>query len=135
MSYIGTTINESPVVALSAAAEIKGFDFLAVELTDTGIQLPAKKGAAIIGIVIPGQDDIAAGDTVTVQVSSMGKWTSGEAVSAGALLTADTTGKCVAASSGEFIAAMALEAATGADVPIKVQITKSGYAQTASNGN
>ena len=125
MAYFGTPINESPVIALKAGADIKG-DFLAVEITETGVTLPATAGAAAIGILIPGQE-VKNGDTVAVQVKDMGKWTTGAVVAAGDPLTTDTNGKCIKATSGKFILGFALEAATAADVPINVQITKSGY--------
>lgn len=125
MAYFSTSINDSPVIAVKAASDITS-DFLAVELTADGIKLPTAAGIAAIGLLIPGQE-IKSGDTATVQIKDMGKWTTGAAVAIGDPLATDTSGKCVKAAEGAFILGYALEAATAADAVIAVQITKSGY--------
>lgn len=126
MSYIGTATNESPVIVLTAAAEISGA-FLAVQFTKDGVSL-AESGGAAIGITTAEQETALEGDRVNVQIKDICRWTSGAEISAGDLLSSDGNGKCVKATGGDFIIGMALEAANSADIPISVQITKSGYA-------
>lgn len=127
--YIGTSINESPVIAGIAAADIEGGSMLAVSMDADGIKTIAKAGDVAVGLLIAETDDIAfKGDTVTVQIKDVGLWKVGAAVAAGDLLSADATGKAVKAAAGNFILAQAMEAATAADQIIHVQIIKAGYA-------
>lgn len=126
MSYIGSMTNDSPIIVQSAAADISG-DFLAAELTESGVKT-ATAGAAAIGIILPEQGETAKGERVNIQVKDICRWTSGAEIAAGELLASDANGKCVKASGGAFIVGMALEAANAANVPILVQIIKSGYA-------
>lgn len=126
--YIGTSINDSPVITGKAAAAISGGGMRAAVLTDDGVAL-ATKGAAGVGLVIAETDDaIEAGSDVTIQVKDMGLWKTGAAVAAGDLLASDANGKAVKAAAGDFIIGQALEAATAADQVIKAQIIKAGYA-------
>ena len=125
--FIGTSINESPVINGKAAAAITGGAMLAATLGSTGVAV-AGAGEAAVGLIIAETDDVAAGGDVTIQVKDIGLWTVGAAVTAGALLASDANGKAITAASGKFIVAQALEAATAADQVIRVQIIKAGYA-------
>lgn len=125
--YIGTSINESPVIAAKAAAAIEGGAMLAVTMGANGVSV-AGAGEAAVGLLIAETDNVAAGDDVTVQVKDIGLWKIGAAVTAGTLLASDANGKAVEATAGSFILAQALEAATAADQVIHVQIIKAGYA-------
>ena len=128
MSYIGTTINDSPVIAAEATVALSGAEFLAVKFdSDGGIVKADTAGENVIGLLPAEQGDIGAGETVTVQIKECGLWKVGEAVAVGAELTTDADGKAVTAASGNFITAIALEAASAADEIIKVQIAKAGY--------
>lgn len=127
--YIGTSINESPVIAGIAAADIADGAMLAVSMDADGIKTVATAGDVAIGLLIAETDDkIAQGDTVTVQIKDIGLWKAGAAVAAGDLLTPDAAGKATKAASGNFVLAQAMEAATAADQVIRVQIIKAGYA-------
>lgn len=132
MSYYGTTINESPVIAGIAAADMGKTAFLAAGFDGEGkIAVANTKGANVLGLLPAEQEDIKAGNTVTVQVKDMGLWKAGAAVAAGDELTTDENGKAVKAKSGDFITAIALEAANADGDVIKVQIVKAGYATGA----
>lgn len=133
--YIGTSINESPVIAAQAGAEIMDGALLAVAMDATGVKTVAEAGGVAVGLLIPETDTVAAGDTVTVQVKDMGLWKTGAAVAAGDLLTPDAAGKATKAAAGNFILAQALEAATAADQVIRVQIIKAGFAAAAAADN
>ena len=130
--YIGTSINESPVIAAQAGSAITDGALLAVSMDADGVKVVDTAGAVAVGLLIPETDDVAAGDTVTVQVKDMGLWKTGAAVAAGDLLTPDAAGKATKAASGNFIFAQALEAATAADQVIHVQIIKAGFAAAAA---
>lgn len=126
--YIGTSINESPVIAAQAGGAITDGALLAVSMDADGVKVVDTAGAVAMGVLIPETDDVAAGDTVTVQVKDMGLWKVGAAVAPGDLLTPDATGKAIKAAAGNFVLAQALEAATAADQVIHVQIIKAGFA-------
>jgi hypothetical protein len=126
--YIGNSINESPVISGIAAAKIEAGSMKAVTISADGVAV-ATAGAVAAGLLLAESDDpIQAGDTVTIQVKDIGLWQVGEAVAPGDLLASDANGKGVKATSGAFIVAQALEAATAADQVIHVQIIKAGYA-------
>ncbi|MCD8308899.1 MAG: DUF2190 family protein [Clostridia bacterium] len=128
MAFIGTTINDSPVIAGTATAAFTSAEFLAVKFdSDGGIVKADTAGENVLGLLPAEQGDIEAGNTVTVQIKECGLWKAGAAVAAGDELTTDANGKCTTAASGNFILAIALEAATAADEVIKVQIVKAGY--------
>ena len=129
--YIGTSINESPVIAAQAGQAITNGALLAVAMDADGVKVVSTAGGVAVGLLIPETDNVAAGDTVTVQVKDMGLWKVAAAVTAGDLLTPDATGKATKAAAGNFI--LALEAATAADQVIHVQIIKAGFASAGSN--
>lgn len=126
--YIGTSINESPVIAAQAGEAITDGALCAVTMDADGVKIAATAGGVAVGLLIPETDDVAAGDTVTVQVKDMGLWKTGAAVAAGDLLATDAAGKATKAAAGNFVLAQALEAATAADQVIHVQIIKAGSA-------
>lgn len=132
--FIGTTINDSPVIVGKATAALSGAEFLAVKFdTSGGIVKASTAGEATLGLLPAEQGNIAAGDDVTVQIKECGLWKAGAAVAAGALLTTDANGKAKTAAAGNFILAVALEAASAADEVIKVQICKAGYVNPAAS--
>lgn len=132
MSYFGTTINDSPVIAGVAAAAITGAEFLAVKFDSNGKIVKADTaGENVLGLLGAEMGEYKAGETVSVQIKECGLWKTGGAVAAGAELAVDANGKCVTATGGDFILAVALEAATEADEVIKVQIIKAGYKPAA----
>lgn len=123
--YIGTSINNSATVVAQAGGEVK--EFLAAKFDTGKVKACNTAGENALGLVIPGQEGIKAGDDVTVQIKDIGLWKTGAGVSAGAELTTDADGKAIAATSGDFILAVALEAAAAKDAVIQVQIVKAGY--------
>lgn len=125
--YNGTTINDSATIVGAANAAIEGGEFLAAKFASGNIARCSTAGEHALGIIIPGQDAIASGDDVTVQVKDIGRWKVGAAVAAGAELATDADGKAVTVTSGAFILAIALEEATAANQIIQVQIVKAGY--------
>lgn len=132
MSYFGTAINESPVIAIQAGEEIAAPAFLAV----TADGKLAKAGVNALGIVTPDCDDkVVVGDDLTVQIKDIGLWLAGAEVAVGDELTPDENGKAKKATDGNFITAIALSAATKADQRVTVQICKCGYKGAAAAGS
>lgn len=133
MSYFGTTINDSPVIAGVAAAAITGAEFLAVKFDDNGkIVKASTAGENVLGLLGAEMGEYKAGENVSVQIKECGLWKTGGAVAAGAELAVDANGKCKEAGAGDYVLAIALESATEAGEVIKVQIVKSGF---KPNGN
>ena len=125
--FLNHAINQSATIVGKAAAKLENPNLLAVKVDTNGaFALPAA-GDLCIGIVLADSDTIEAGDDVHVQIKDIGFWKTGAAVAAGAELAANAAGKAITATSGAFIMAIALEAASAADAIIKVQIVKAGY--------
>ena len=128
MSYFGTTINDSATIVGAAAAALENNACLAAKFDSNGkIAVAGTKGENVIGLFPAEEQEIKAGEDVTVQIKECGLWKTGEAVKAGDELTTDANGKAIKATTGNFITAIALEAANAADEVIKVQIVKAGY--------
>jgi hypothetical protein len=129
MAYFGTSINDSATIYGEAGAELSAPSFKAAAYDSNGnIVIASTAGANAIGLFVAEHDDtVDQGDPVTIQIKDIGYWQAGAAVAIGAELTTDANGKAVTAESGNFITAIALEAASAADDVIKVQICKAGY--------
>lgn len=131
-TYLGSSINESPVIVLKAGGKLEDARGIALAMNGMEVMRPAA-GAHVIGISLLETDEtVEKGDDVDIQVKDIGKWTAGGAVSAGTELAADGNGMAVAAKAGDFIVGVALSSAESAGTWIKVQITKSGYKPVAS---
>ena len=130
MSYLGTTINNSPTFACVLGAAITG------EATGLAVEIDGATGKASVcnaagepafGIIVPGHaSDLAIGEEVTVQIKDIGVAKAGGNITKGAAVTVDATGKFVVAATTNYIVGYALEAAASGKL-FKIQITKSGY--------
>ncbi len=130
--YFGTSINESPTITIPAAEKIEGAQAIALVIKDGGVGKPTMVGDMPIGLTLrAAEETYETGDDVTIQVKDIGKWTAGEEVAVGDLLTADTSGKAVKAAAGNFIMAVALSAAEKAGTLVQVQIIKAGHVVAA----
>jgi exosome complex RNA-binding protein Csl4 len=127
MSYIGTSIDESPVISGVAAAKIENGAFHAVVFDGNGKIAIATAGVNALGL-LPAEtpETIEAGEDVTVQIEDNGLWKVGTAaVAAGAELTSDATGCAITAATANYVTAIALQAGQPGDI-IRAQIVKSG---------
>lgn len=132
MQYTSLSINDSPTIAMEAAAELKDARCLAVKFDENGKGVLCGAGENAIGILLANvEETIPADGQMDVQVKDIGRWVAGGAVSAGDELTSDATGKAVKAAAGNFITAIALAAAEKAGDIILVQIVKAGYMAAA----
>ncbi len=125
--YLGTSINDSAVITAKANAAINNGDFLAAKFSNGKIVKCSVAGENAMGLIMPGQEAIAAGGDVNIQIKEIGLWKTGAAVAAGAEVTTNADGKAITATAGAFILGIALEEAVAADAVIKVQIVKAGY--------
>jgi hypothetical protein len=125
--YFGTSINNSATIVAKANADIAAGEFLAAKFTSGKIAVCGTAGENSLGLIIPGQEGIKAGEDVDIQIKDIGLWKTGAAVSAGAELTTNASGKAITATAGAFILAIALEDAAAENAVIKVQVIKSGY--------
>lgn len=130
-TYLGSSINESPVMALQAGEKLENARCIALAMNGMAVVKPAA-GALVLGISLVETDEtVDLGDDVDIQIKDICRWTAGEALVAGTELAADANGMAVAAKAGDFIVGIALSGANEAGTWVKVQITKSGYKPAA----
>lgn len=125
MSYMTHPIDNTPTIRGVAGAAIENPALLAVKFnTDGKLVLPAA-GDAVIGIVLADEGAVKAGDPLHIQIKDITYWIAGGAIKAGDMLKATAEGKCVAATAGDVVNAIALEATSAAGDLCKVMITHS----------
>ena len=123
MTYLATSINESPVIAEKAGAAIADVRGKAVKFADGAVVL-AGAGEAAIGIgIMTNDENLKVGDDLTIQVKDMGVVCTGGAVAKGDELAVGANGALIKATSG-YVVAIALEAAAEAGAFIKAQLVK-----------
>lgn len=126
ITYTGTPINQSPTLIMEVKQAIEGANGKAVVLEDGKLKL-AGAGENALGIILPENDVIPAGEEVTVQIKDIGIWAAGGAIAIGDELTSDANGCAVKATTGNFITAIALTEALDAGTLVKCQFIKAGY--------
>lgn len=124
MTYLATSINESPVIVDKAGATIADVRGRAVKFDTNGAIVLAGAGEAAIGVGIMTNDvNIDAGADVHVQIKDIGLVCAGSEIKKGATLEVGTDGKLITNASGKPVA-IALDAASAAGVYIKAIILK-----------
>lgn len=122
--YTGTQINDTAVLAFPAAEAIEDVRNKAIVVTADGAKVATGATAPIMGIALITNDfPIKAGEDVHVQIKDCGLVQVGEAVTAGANVTAGADGYVKPAADGDFVLGMALKDGAAGD-KIFVQITK-----------
>lgn len=122
--YEYNPINDSPVIVATAGEALK--TAVAVLLTKDGAKIP-KAGKEATGIVLLGDETVAKGDDITVQIRNQGMWEAGAKIEAGDFLAVDAEGFCQKAITGQYILAMALAPATAKGDIVRVAIIHAGY--------
>lgn len=124
MTYLATSINESPVISEKAGAAIADVRGKAVKYdTDGNVVLCSTAGEFVLGVGIMTNDEaIAKGADVDIQIKDIGLVRAGAVIKKGAQLAVDTNGTFITATSGQIVAAIALEAATAAGTYIKARL-------------
>ena len=124
MTYLATSINESPVIVEKAGAAIADVRGKAVKFDTNGNIVLAGAGEAAIGVgIMTNDENIAAGADVHVQIKDIGLVCAGAAIKKGAKLAADANGALITAT-GDNAVAIALGAAAAAGVYIQAIILK-----------
>lgn len=133
VTYLGSSVNESPILVLPAGEKLENARGIAFAIKD-GTVIKPRAGENVIGIsLIETEEMVEQGMDVDIQIKDIGKWVAGEEISAGTELTTDAAGRAVAAKSGDFITAVALSSASEAGTWLKVQIIKAGYQIAAAS--
>ena len=123
-TYEYNPINDSPAIVATAGEVLK--TAAAVLLTKDGVKLP-EAGKKATGIVLLGDETVAKGDDITVQIRNQGMWAAGAKIEAGDFLAVDAEGLCQKATTGQYILAMALTPATAKGDIVNVAIIHAGY--------
>lgn len=124
MTYLATSINESPVISEKAGAAIADVRGRAVKFDSNGAIVLCGNGDAALGVgIMTNDENVTAGMDVTVQIKDIGLVHAGAAITKGAKLQANATGDLIPVASGEPVA-IALEAAAAAGAYIKAIILK-----------
>ena len=124
MTYLATSINESPVIVEKAGAVIADVRGKAVKFDENGYIVLAGNGEAAIGVgIMTNDENIAAGADVHVQIKDIGLVRAGAEVKKGAKLQANAEGALITAT-GDNAVAIALDAAVAAGTYIKAIILK-----------
>ena len=126
--YLSTGINDSSTIVRKATGAIANGAFKAVKFdANGGIVTGGVAGEKTIGLLIATTPEaVAAGEDVTIQIKDIGLWEAGAAIKAGDELTTSATGTAAVAAAGNYVLAVALEAAAAPGAVIKIQIVKSG---------
>lgn len=117
MTYLATSINESPVISEKAGATISDVRGKAVKFDSSGnVVLCSTAGEAAIGIGIMTNDETTEkGADVDIQIKDIGLVKAGGSITKGAELAAHTDGTLVAATDGQSVLAIALAAASSGE--------------------
>lgn len=124
MTYLATSINESPVIVDKAGAAIVDVRGRAVKFNDEGKIVLAGAGEAALGVgIMTNDENIAIGADVHVQIKDIGLVYAGAEIKKGVKLQADANGALIPVADGEPVA-IALDAAATAGIYIKAIILK-----------
>lgn len=119
--YTGTQINDTATYVFKAAAEIADPRSKAIVVTSSGAAVATGATAPIMGIgLITNDFPIAAGEDVHVQIKEIGYIEAGGTITAGAVVTADSNGKAVVATSGNVLGIAMAAGVAGDKVPVQI---------------
>lgn len=122
MTYLATSINETPVIVDKAGAVIADVRGKAVKFDENGKFVLAGAGEPVIGVgIMTNDENIQPEQDVDVQIKDIGLVYAGSAIKKGDELAAGVDGVLVPATSGP-VCAIALEAAVAGGVYIKARL-------------
>lgn len=128
MGYINASVNGSATIAVEAGAAVTAPAMRAFSFDAAGQCVLSAAGAHAVGLALPdAAESLAVWDGFTLQIKDIGLALAGGAFAKGAELTVDAQGRLVAAATGNFIFAVALQKSSGAGAVVEVQIIKAGY--------
>ncbi len=117
MDIFTSSINESPVRVIEAGAALEDIRGRAIKFDENGKAALAAAGDFVVGVAILSNDEnVSAGDDITVQICAGGLVKTGAAVKAGDALAVGDGGALVPTASGAFMAIAMDEAEVGSFV-------------------
>ncbi len=117
MDIYTSSINESPVISMESGAALADIRGKAIKFDENRKAVLAAAGDFAVGIAILSNDEnVSAGDNITVQICARGLVKTGAAVKAGDTLAVGDGGALVPAASSAFMAIAMDEAEAGAFV-------------------
>lgn len=125
MAIVSNSGEHLRIHGLVAAADLSAKQYHVVALASTSKQVKTAAAAtgAVIGIL---QNDPLSGEAASVVGAGMTKAVSGAAISAGDLVTANSTGQCIATTTANNkVVGKAITAAAGTAVLFEVFVTLS----------
>lgn len=120
--YLGVIESDIDMSALQFSAVNVHAAAVAVGTEGAALILPAANGDPALGIV---QNNPGIGEAATVLVSGVSKAIAGGVITPGALLAAQTNGKLLVATTGQYAVAQALMPAVANDI-ISVLLVRNG---------
>ena len=133
MAYLGTSINESPVIAEVAGAVITDVRGKAVKYSSGNVVLCSTAGEAVLGVgIMNNAENLQTGDQVDIQIKDIGVVRAGGTIAKGDELAVDATGCFVKATDGQDVFAIAL-AAGAKDEYVSAMIVR--YKKPAASGD
>ena len=127
MPTVGNTGEHLRIPGLVAAADLSAKQYHIAALATTAKQVKAAAAATgpIVGIL---QNDPLLGEAASVVCAGMTRAMSGAAIAAGDLVTANSTGQCVATTTANNkVVGRALTAATGTAVLFEILVSLSNF--------
>lgn len=111
MTYLATSINESPVIAQQAGAAIADARGKGVKFSSGDVVLCSTAGEAVLGVgIMTNDENIAVGGPVDIQIKDIGLVRAGGTIAQGDELAVDATGCFQKATDGQDVFAIALAA-------------------------
>lgn len=129
MNYMGASINTTSVLNEQAGQVISNGAFHLVKYGDNGhVVMCSTEGELAAGVLLPETTkETEIGEDVTIQIKDIGLCLSGAEVKKGSELMTDTQGRCIPATSGNFVVGYAVTSAAKAGEIIEIDIRKCGY--------
>lgn len=125
MAFTGQYEGQQTKITLSSAGVIAKYECVTIAAQADGVCAEvASAGAQVTGIAQNAAS--AAGEAVSVCVMGVSKAVAGAAVTKGAALQADATGRVIAATTADEVLGFALEAAAAAGDQITVVVAYAG---------
>lgn len=116
---------DGPFLAFPTNGDLSTKQKLAVVLNATGTLDVAGANVRCLGILI---DDPKSGKTGTVQTRDVAKVLAGAAITQGAFVTSDASGRAVTATTGQIAWGQALQSVTAANQIVAVRLSTPGSA-------
>jgi len=132
MTYLATSINQSPVISEKAGAAISDVRGKALKYDASGNVVLCTAGEAALGIGIMTNDEATeSGADVDIQIKDIGLVLTGAAsIKKGDELASDGNGKLIKATDGQNVVAIAMDEAAAAGTYIKALLVR--YAKPAA---